>query len=243
VACDLRTRLVQWVRDAAHSPDARAEVCRILCMYIWKTHDSHLMPLVPMSDHRSPIENVNQFSKESPSSHPGCELRTAAMEPAGFAGHRPPRDLRRASDAGVLHQRSLWAHASPLLLDPARLMTASVREVVPQVRSRAASWPEPASRRGRAPRDAAPASPDASVMTGSHVSEAAQPDRRNRVPGACCQAANARGQRQGERVRAGSMTAVRRPRRATDPRPGRTSGHRRRTPFVPRRERPLRSHV
>jgi len=48
------------------------------------------------------------------------------------------------------------------------------------------------------------------------------PDRRRRGPGACYQAANARGQRQGERVRAGSMTAVRRPRCATDPRPGRT---------------------
>jgi len=34
VVCDLRTRLVQWVRNAAHSPDARAEGCRVLCMYI-----------------------------------------------------------------------------------------------------------------------------------------------------------------------------------------------------------------
>src|SRR5262249_60125251 len=47
------------------------------------------------------------------------------MEPAGFAGHRPRGVLRRARDAGVLHQRSLWAHASPLRLDHARRMTAS----------------------------------------------------------------------------------------------------------------------
>ena len=44
LVCDLRARLVQWVRNAAHSPDARVEVCRILCMYVWKTHDSYLAP-------------------------------------------------------------------------------------------------------------------------------------------------------------------------------------------------------
>jgi hypothetical protein len=51
LACDLRKQLVQWVRDAAHSPDARAELCRILCMYIGKTHDSYLVSLSLALDH------------------------------------------------------------------------------------------------------------------------------------------------------------------------------------------------
>ena len=104
-----------WFSGCGTQLTARMLGRRVVGFYVcifWKMHDSYLMPIVPMSDHGSLIENVNQSRKESPPRHPGCELRSAAMEPAGFAGHRPLGVLRRASDAGVLHQRSLRAHAS-----------------------------------------------------------------------------------------------------------------------------------
>ena len=77
-------------------PGCSGAGCRIPYMYIGKIHDDYMAPRLPTLDQDLLIENTNQFCKESPPRHRGCELRPAATEPAGFAGHRPVGDLPRS---------------------------------------------------------------------------------------------------------------------------------------------------
>src|SRR5262249_46222436 len=91
------------------------------------------------------------------------------------------------------------------------------REVVPQLRPRATSWPGPHPRRGRAPRDAAPPSPHASVdpwlWAGGDANRSPPPATRSVLP---------------SRHRARAPPRRSGPRSATAPVLRARSGHRRR---------------